>query len=116
MGSYGYESLIEERGGVTIVANETDDDYQGDSILLVEKNGEYGLLTFGWGSCSGCDAYEAAYGNESELNELGDELVGSIEWVGSLTAAKDRVASKDWDGTWLQKDTIQRFKAAVAEL
>ena len=30
-----------------------DNDYQGDSRLLFKDGDRFGILTFGWGSCSG---------------------------------------------------------------
>lgn len=83
--SYGYEGLVDSFG-VEIVFDEHDDDYQGDSFyLLKDAEGRYGFLNFGWGSCSGCDAYQDAEvegGNALEV--LRDELWESVNWFDSL--------------------------------
>jgi hypothetical protein len=116
----GYEDLIEKRGKVKIIASASDEDYQGDTLLLVQGKKGFGLLIFGWGSCSGCDAYEAAdYGDDAnkQLKELGDELVQGIQWFDTIEAAEDYITTgKDWEGTWLRSDTIERFKTAVVTL
>lgn len=83
--NYGYEGLVDSFG-VEIVFSEHDDDYQGDSFyLLKDAEGRYGFLSFGWGSCSGCDAYQAIWneGNDA-LVELRDELWESVRWFDSL--------------------------------
>jgi hypothetical protein len=108
-----YENLIESQG-VKILVEESDSDYQGDSLLLVEGDGGYGLLVFGWGSCSGCDAYEAAYGDEVALQGLAEELIESIKWFPTRAEAVTYIQTgKDWEGSWVRKDTVARFKEAV---
>ena len=47
--SFGYEILLQV----------DDKDYQGDSRLLFRDVSRYGILIFGWGSCSGCDSLQA---------------------------------------------------------
>ena len=39
-----------------IVLAADDQDYQGDSYVLYRRGDSFGVLIFGWGSCSGCDA------------------------------------------------------------
>lgn len=113
----GYQDLIEKRGRVKIIASASDEDYQGDTLLLVQGDSGFGFLIFGWGSCSGCDAYEAAYDDDHELEELGDSLVRGIQWFDTLEAAEDYITSgKDWEGSWVRQDTVERFKTAVVTL
>jgi len=83
--NYGYEGLVDSFG-VEIVFDEHDDDYQGDSFyLLKDVEGRYGFLNFGWGSCSGCDAYQGAQDEGGNaLEELRDELWESVNWFDSL--------------------------------
>lgn len=83
--NYGYEGLVDSFG-VEVVFSEHDEDYQGDSFyLLKDAEGRYGFLNFGWGSCSGCDAYEAIRGDGNDaLEELRDELWESVSWFDSL--------------------------------
>ena len=50
-----YRDLIASMG-VENLLQVDDNDYQGDSRILVRDYHRYGLLLFGWGSCSGCDA------------------------------------------------------------
>lgn len=112
-----YQELIERRANVEIKVEEDEGSYQGDSILLVSDNDSdrYGVLVFGWGSCSGCDAYEAAWGDEDALNELGDHLAQQIVWKDSLEEIKEYVLyTKDWEGTFLNKNHVARFQRAVA--
>lgn len=67
--SFGYDKLLQI----------DDDDYQGDSRVLYKNNDQYGFLTFGWGSCSGCDSLQAC-NNLEEVDQLRKELYDSIIW------------------------------------
>lgn len=69
----GYQLIIEEFGNILVQVD--DQDYQGDSRILYENNGQYGYLKFGWGSCSGCDALQGC-DSVLELDELIEVYVG----------------------------------------
>jgi hypothetical protein len=73
-----------------------DDDYQGDSRVLLRDGDRYGLLTFGWGSRSGCDALQAAEGNDTEVRELRDDLWRAIHWEDSAAALLTYIARTRW--------------------
>lgn len=74
-----YEDLIETMEFEEILVDCTDNDYQGSTFMLVRKLGQYGVLNYGWGSCSGCDAAQAV-SSAAEANELRDDLYHSIRW------------------------------------
>ena len=80
----------------------SDDDYQGDTRLLLRQNGRYGYLCFGWGSCSGCDALEDAtpwdspYVND-EVIHLRDNLWNQIVWHETATDMLSYFRTKDWN-------------------
>lgn len=121
--SYGYEGLIDSFE-VDVVLSEHDDDYQGDSYyLLRDAAGRYGYLIFGWGSCSGCDAYEGAqddvhYGeNPNALTELRDELWESVSWFSSLDDLRDYLEKDDADLKWYgPRSTFKAFHKSVKAL
>lgn len=94
-----YDNLINSFG-VEVLLDVSDDDYQGSTRLVLGDGDRRGLLTFGWGSCSGCDALQAAYGSAPELNELRDELWTSVQWFESGRELAGYIASKDWDLDW----------------
>jgi hypothetical protein len=73
-----------------------DNDYQGDSRALVRDDHRYGLLFFGLGSCSGCDALQAAEGNPTELAILRDDLRRKIHWEDSAADLLSYIDGKDW--------------------
>lgn len=91
-GWYDYQPMLNEFG--TILVQEDEDNYQGDSFLLYLKKGKYGFLSFGWGSCSGCDALQAC-ANIDEVQELMDQLHNSIIWFDSLDKAKEWLNDKE---------------------
>lgn len=96
--SMGYQVLVEEdeRG------------YQGDSfILFYDESGnhgehdgkdQYGILVFGWGSCSGCDALQACR-NFKDIENLRRDLNESITW-GSASDQLRYFREHDWEGDW----------------
>ena len=53
----GYREAIEAAGAV-VHASEDFGDYQGTSWAKVTYQGVTGWVSWGFGSCSGCDAYE----------------------------------------------------------
>lgn len=113
---YSYNELIDSME-LDEVFSEHDNDYQGDSYYLFKRGDEFGILVFGWGSCSGCDALEAAYGNIEETTALRDDLYASIRWM-SRDELKEWVGNKQWDSEWYYyreagKDFIARLKAEV---
>ena len=90
-----YSEIVAKFGEVLL--EESDSDYQGDSLVLLRKAGRIGHLTFGWGSCSGCDSLEAANTPE-ELQGLVDELEANIRWFDSTAEAEKFMREHDWEG------------------
>lgn len=110
-----YEGLIDSFG-VDVVFDEHDDDYQGDSFyLLRDVDGRVGFLAFGWGSCSGCDAFSAAWDSgDADLVELRDGLWDDVEWYGSLNDLRVAFDEKDVQLKWYGHS--KAFKKFLREL
>lgn len=51
-----------ERAGAEILANQEFGDWQGTGLTKVNYKGKVGWIEYAYGSCSGCDAYEAELG------------------------------------------------------
>ena len=95
-----------------------DKDYQGDSRLLFhdKEKDRYGFLTFGWGSCSGCDALEAC-NSLQDVELLRTQLANSISWFDTAMGAYLYALEKDWDLTFTsQPETSQFAERCVAGL
>ncbi len=86
--------MVDEIGKVLF--QKDDDDYQGDTRVLFEKDGKYGYLIFGWGSCSGCDSLQAC-NNIGEVQSLLDGMVNDTKWFDSLDEIKAYFTGKDWE-------------------
>lgn len=113
-GFYGpsdYQPMIDEIGKVLIQVD--DSDYQGDSRVLYEKDGKYGYLIFGWGSCSGCDALQGC-STIAEIQDVLDSMVNDIKWFDSLSVLQEYFKSKDWglEYAWHAQET-KRFVSEV---
>lgn len=94
-----------------------DNDYQGDSRLLYDENGKIGVLIFGWGSCSGCDALQAC-GSLEEVQKLCDELQEDIEWFDDKKQALEYFTNHDWKGdhSWHQTETRKFINKCIEYL
>ena len=92
-----------------------DDDYQGDSRILLKNNDSYGILIFGWGSCSGCDALQSCE-NIKEVDELRQSLNQSIRW-GTLEETLNYMKNHDWEGDYSWRQTeMKRFICKTIKL
>lgn len=110
-GVWDYNPMLKEFGDILIEIDE--DDYQGDSFILYKNEDKYGFLTFGWGSCSGCDALQGC-NNIEEVQELMDSLYNSIQWFDDLKSVKSYFETKDWDLDWIgHKQEFKDFKREV---
>lgn len=109
---YDYQPMLNEFGEILIQVDE--EAYQGDSFLLYKNDNKYGFLTFGWGSCSGCDALQAC-DTIDEVQELMDNLYNAIKWFDSLQELKCYIS--DYSIIELQwyfySDTFKEFREKV---
>jgi len=92
--SFGYDILLQV----------DDKDYQGDSRVLFKDGDRYGILVFGWGSCSGCDRLQGC-DSYKEIDELRDSLDSGIQW-GSLAETLAYLKEHDWEGDWCGRDAL----------
>jgi thioredoxin-related protein len=104
-GLNAYEDIIDTFEYETILQVD-DQDYQGDSRILLKDGDRYGLLIFGWGSCSGCDALQACETIE-ELDSLQESLYNSIIWYDSANEMYDFLKNRDWEvqSCWYRQET-----------
>lgn len=100
----------------TVLLKSDQDDYQGDSLVLIQNGERYGVLKFGWGSCSGCDALEGA-DTVKELQELVDELEASVKWF-DKEGVIEYLSTHDWRGdySWHYKELREFPNKALAAL
>lgn len=112
-GPSNYQPIIESFGEVVMQVD--DDGYQGDSRVVLTKDGKYGLLIFGWGSCSGCDSLQAC-DTYAEIDSLIGGLRDDVKWYDSLEELQKYVAEKDWEIEFCYGDETKRFIEGVAAL
>ena len=110
----GYTPILEEFGEILLRVDE--DAWQGDTLVLYEKDGKYGWLRFGWGSCSGCDALQGC-SSYKEIQELIDSLESSVQWFESKKEAIKFFKTHDWEGDYDNGEEQQEFvRKAIALL
>ena len=94
---WDYTPIINNFGEV--ILREDEDDYQGDTHVVIKSDNKFGYLVFGWGSCSGCDRLQACSTYE-DIQELMDSLHNDIKWFESLESLKE----------YINNDSIQELK------
>lgn len=114
-GPSDYNPIIQSLGEVLVQVD--DSDYQGDTRVLLRKDGRYGFLNFGWGSCSGCDGLQAC-SSFREIEELIRGLESDVKWFDTLAEVQAyilddeaRKASYFW-----HEEEWARFKNEVVAL
>jgi hypothetical protein len=92
--------------GIILVQSE-DGSSQGDTRVLLEKDGKFGYLCFGWGSCSGCDALQAC-SNWDDVQELYDSLASQVKWFDGAREALEWFKTHDWESDYSRDETFIR--------
>lgn len=116
-GPRDYGPLLESLG-YDILLQVDDDDYQGDSRLILRDGARHGLLIFGWGSCTGCDALQACESYQ-DIDDLRAKIDGEILWHDGRVALRDFIMHRDWDVQYSYhatetKDFVARALALLA--
>lgn len=113
-----YKDLLECAGLIILECREFGY-YQGDLVFTVRDGDRVGLTIVGYGSCTGCDALQAAIHNDgdwSEVQTLADQIVEHIIWPSDeqtlVEVVRDRIASNEW---WLSDDEISTYVRSQAE-
>ena len=111
-----YEELYKQFGTVLIQIDIGL--YSGDTFVVLEKDGKYGYLVFGWGSCSYCDALLGC-SDFDDLQGLSDHLETSIKWFDTKDELKEWAEVHDWEGDWAWHgnfNDVTRFVDAIRTL
>ena len=90
-----YTPMLECFG--TIILRKDEEGYSGDTFALIENAGQFGFLSFQWGSCCVCDALQACSTYE-DLDKLLDELRDKIVWKRSVHDMLAFLFFRDWEG------------------
>lgn len=112
--------------GATVLNYEAFGSYQGTWLAFVEYNGEKGIVEGSYGSCSGCDAFEAEFGwslyDEENTPEQKEALSQRLAEFGKryLTPLYDkahyeRVLSKLDPDDWFDNETKEYCEWALAQ-
>ena len=108
-----YEPMLGLFGEIIVQRDESG--YQGDTLAVIKNGNRYGYISFGWGSCSGCDALQGCDTVDS-ICDLANCFEQSVQWFESLTDLKSFVLKHDYEGDWTDKTLVKEFKADVEKL
>jgi hypothetical protein len=109
-----YHDLIESFEHEVLVEYK-EQDYQGDYLFLLRDGDRYGFLTFGFGSCSGCDALQGC-DSKDEMIALRDNMYRSIRWEDSANAMVCYLLSKEYETEWYRDEFVPFRAQALAAL
>lgn len=114
-----YQPMIDSMG-YEVVCQQDVGGYQGDTLAIVRDGERHGFLTFGWGSCSGCDALQSC-STLHEVHELRQEIHDQIVWKGSAQEMVEFLRDRDWKAQFYSdRDEVMEFVAkaigALAEV
>jgi hypothetical protein len=106
MSSHSYLAAVKALDA-KILADEDLGYYQGDHVALIGNDyyadDKVGFLSIGYGSCSGCDEWEAAE-TIAERAEIVTRIISNIKWFEGVDAAKAYVLSPDTELQWYAHD------------
>lgn len=107
-----YDPILHSFGEVVVKVDEND--YSGDSLVLLRKESRYGFLIFGWGSCSGCDALQGC-NSYRDIEQLIQQLENNIIWFDSLGEAESYIfnAALRQGSYYYQTELWGRFQSKV---
>lgn len=95
-----------------VICTEDIGSYQGDYLYFLKDSERYGLLVFGYGSCSGCDSLQGC-SSEDEVTSLRNDIESNIKWFDSKESVIKFVTNteekpfKDW--YWNEEDADKFF-------
>lgn len=103
--------------GYDVLVKVDDDAYQGDSRVLFRDTLRYGILIFGWGSCSGCDALQAC-NSMKEIDDLRTDLNRQIRWFDFKCECLEYINKHDWAGDYagLSSEVVEFIEKCRKEL
>lgn len=118
---YGYEGIynfIAKKHDCVAHTSDQIGSYQGDAIAcFIRKDGMVGVLDHCFGSCSGCDDYEASdmyfsdNGTSEQLIGLADGYEQSVRWDTKENTLKrcDELWLEGQAGYYFDKEKFEKF-------
>ena len=99
-----YEAAL-EAAGCTVIEFKEYGSYQGEWLALVEVGGVTGVVEGCFGSCSGCDSFEAEFDWKDDerddyhhrLADFGAGYLPALPFEHYITQFKSRIERCDWD-------------------
>ena len=111
----GYDCIAKQLGDV--IHETRIGDYVGDYLYLLADDARRGFLVQGYGSCSGCDAWEACL-SAKDAQDLIEYMYNSVHWEDSPDAMFRWIRDRDWKGqwTWHEEETCTFLSECAALL
>lgn len=125
--SLDYEDLLRATGH-EIVKSKMFGYYQGDYVFVLRKDGKLGVAVVGYGSCSGCDALQAAEPYDISANDeeatrqlgdvqaLADQIAAGVVWPAEGKTLAEAVEEKIQADQWwaYDKEIVDCVRSAAS--
>ena len=103
----GYKDAL-KAAGARVLLFEQFGSYQGDCYAKVEYNGKSGWINGSYGSCSGCDAFEADFGWDEPTPETLAEF--GKQYLDLIMTQEEAEAHATKNGLWdIEAATMVKF-------
>lgn len=107
-----YDDIVATQGEV--IKDWVIGQWQGDYVYLLKNNDLYSIVIIGYGSCSGCDAWEACE-NDEEFEELKQSVLNRIVW-GSKQDIIDELNDKEMNRWYVHDEEWKEVREEILEL
>jgi len=113
-----YNSAL-EAAGCEVLEYEYTGSHQGDWYALVRYEGEVGVVTGSYGSCSHCDAFEAEFdwdddkldNYQERIKAFGEGYLPALPIDHFITMLEKSVAEYDWGDEQEGLDVLKKWKS-----
>ncbi|MFE7717550.1 hypothetical protein ACFU44_00740 [Nocardia rhizosphaerihabitans] len=123
--SENYLKILHAAGLKTVISSDLNQDYQGDIAAVVQEShywnkfsdyDKVGFIILGYGSCSGCDQWEASSTVEQRLQDAAVHA-NNIRWFNTVKELTEYLRSSDRQYEWYgHEERWGEFVSAVASL
>lgn len=113
-----YSSAL-EAAGCTVLEFEHFGSYQGEWLAVVDHQGGFGVIEGSYGSCSGCDAFEAEFGwgvcsddddDKERLASFGESYLPALPIDVVIMKYEKMIGEYDWGDYQEILDKLKEWK------
>ncbi|WZK98993.1 hypothetical protein NGRRMQZB_92 [Escherichia phage Dru_SM1] len=99
--------------------------YQGEWLALIRKDGVLGVCEGSYGSCSGCDSFQAEFGwgdeespdYQKRLAEFGESYLPANSFEEMIAKLQKDIENYDWDDDYKSMlETVREWQKNIGQV